>query len=83
MRFMSLNPALAEPLKQVLPSHDWELQGQDAGQAHLVGWGYVMRWSKLNHSVWLHYKEIQGKAEAQLEMTPGAFTEIHTIVTDL
>ncbi|MDG6774289.1 hypothetical protein QCB45_08080 [Thiomicrorhabdus sp. ZW0627] len=83
MRYITLAPELAEPFKTALQNHGWQLKGQDAGQAHLVGWGYVMHWSKQEERIHLHYKEVQGKAEAQLEMTPSAFNEIQAIVDQL
>ncbi|MDG6778702.1 hypothetical protein QCB44_08300 [Thiomicrorhabdus sp. zzn3] len=88
MRYLPVNPKLIEALKTQLQLKGWLLKGQDAGQAHLVGWGYVLKWQKAidnesTSSLWLHYKEVQGKAEAQLEMTPEAYTEISEMVNRL
>lgn len=87
MRYLPLNPQLIESLKEQLQLKGWLLKGQDAGQAHLVGWGYILKWQKEMDdaliSLWLHYKEVQGKAEAQLEMSPEAYTEISEMVKRL
>ena len=61
----------------------WQLVAQDAGQVHLLGWGYVLHWQKQGVSVWLHYQEVQGQAEAQLQVESAALEAIQTKVNAL
>lgn len=83
MRYQTLDPKLAEPLKKRLAENHWVMVKQDAGQTHLVGWGYMIEWQKNHELICLHYKDQQGRAEAQLEMTPTAWTEVQTILKSL
>jgi len=83
MHFHIIDPSQADAFQKQLKLHDWLITKQDAGQTHLVGWGYMIEWQKGEQRVCLHYKDQQGKAEAQLEMTPQAWPEIEKIVKTL
>lgn len=67
----------------LLQEQGWLLRAQDAGQVHLLGWGYVQHWEKQGVSLWLHYQEIQGRSEAQLQIEPAASESIQTLVEAL
>ncbi|MEA3404649.1 MAG: hypothetical protein U9R28_02800 [Pseudomonadota bacterium] len=83
MRYQIIDPKHAEAFKKQLTLNNWVMVKQDAGQTHLVGWGYMIEWQKNQESVSLHYKDQQGKAEAQLEMTPSAWAEVQNILKKL
>lgn len=83
MRFYALNPNIVDAFQASMLNSGWTISKQDAGQAHLVGWGYMIQWHKQQQSVQLHFKDVQGQAEAQLEMTPDAWPEIEQIIQTL
>ena len=83
MEHLTLNPALCELFKQQMLTNQWIISHQDAGQTHLVGWGYEMTWQKSQALVTLRYFDRQGVADAFLEMSPEVFSEIQNLVTEL
>lgn len=80
---ITLNPSICDALKQSLLSEQWLITHQDAGQTHLVGWGYEITWQKSAGSVTLRYFDKQGVATAFLEINQEALSEIQTLVDEL
>lgn len=83
MHYQPLAPHLSERFQQKMQHLGWSVIKQDAGQAHIVGWGYRIEWQKSGQSVYLEYRDIQGKAQAQLAVSPGAWPEINTLLKTL
>ncbi len=83
MKLLTLDPLLSEPLKQKMLLNQWTVCHQDAGQTHLVGWGYEITWQKERRSVTLRYFDKQGIAEAFLEVSQEAIEEMQQLVSDL
>ncbi|VAW44675.1 hypothetical protein MNBD_GAMMA03-644 [hydrothermal vent metagenome] len=83
MKLLTLDPLLSEPLKQKMLLNQWIVSHQDAGQTHLVGWGYEITWEKFQSSVTLRYFDKQGVANAFLEVSQEAEQEMQRLVRDL
>ncbi len=83
MTLITLNPSLCDTLKQSMLGDEWTLTHQDAGQTHLVGWGYEITWKKLAGLVTLRYFDKQGITTAFLEVNQEALPEIQTLVDEL
>lgn len=83
MKLLTLDPLLSEPLKQKMLLNQWIVSHQDAGQTHLVGWGYEITWKKSQSSVTLRYFDKQGVANAFLEVSQEAEQEMQRLVRDL
>ena len=83
MTTQKLDPKLAEMFKNEMLKTGWQVTKQDAGQTHIVGWGYAIEWAKSSQIVSLQYQEIQGHAEAQLQISPDALTDINTMIDTL
>lgn len=83
MKLLTLDPLLSEPLKQKMLLNHWIVSHQDAGQTHLVGWGYEITWQKAQSFVTLRYFDKQGIAEAFLEVSQEAVEEMQRLVRDL
>ena len=83
MEHLSLNPDLPESFKQKMLEKQWVIIHQDAGQTHLVGWGYEIRWQKAESMVILRYSNKQGVGTALLEMSHNVFAEIQALVSEL
>jgi len=91
MKCFSFTPAFSEDFKVSMAEAGWQLIHQDAGQTHLVGWGYVMTWSNptqdvadvASEQVTLRYTDQQGQAEAILEVTDAALTPVQNLLTRL
>ncbi len=80
MEHLTLSPDICEFFKECMLSNQWELIHQDAGQTHLVGWGYEMTWKKKDLLVILRYSEKQGIANAFLEISREALLDIQSLV---
>jgi hypothetical protein len=80
MNTITIQPKYAESFKKQMLESGWTITKQDAGQIHIVGWGYMIEWQKGSHRVCLHYKDLQGIAEARLEITPDAFKTIQNLL---
>jgi len=83
MTLITFNPSLCDALKQSMLSRQWIITHQDAGQTHLVGWGYEILWKKSAGLVTLRYFDKQGVATAFLEVNQEALSEIQTLVDEL
>ncbi|VAW46866.1 hypothetical protein MNBD_GAMMA04-1087 [hydrothermal vent metagenome] len=83
MKLLTLNPLLSESFKQKMLLNEWSISHQDAGQTHLVGWGYEITWQKGGSSVTLRYFDKQGIAEAFLEVTQEAVDEMQQLLSNL
>ena len=83
MKLLTLDPALSESFKQRMALNQWVITHQDAGQTHLVGWGYEITWQKSKSSVTLRYFDKQGVATAFLETEQGAVPEIQALLNEL
>ncbi len=83
MELLTLNPQLCESFKQRMLTHQWVISHQDAGQTHLVGWGYEITWQKSPSSVTLRYFDKQGVATAFLETSQDAVSEIKALLNEL
>jgi len=80
MTYVDLNAVLADRLQTVMLAEGWTVLNKEAGQVHILGWGYTIQWQKANETVTLNYKELQGKAQAQLLVSSGALPEIQTFI---
>lgn len=83
MQYITLNPNLCDSVRTAMQKKGWEITHQDVGQTELVGYGYVIVWEKGGEKALLHYADRQGVAEAQLEVSDGAQSEINTILKEL
>lgn len=83
MKLMTLNPSLCDAFKASMLSNQWHIFHQDAGQTHLVGWGYEITWQKLSGSVTLRYFDKQGVATVFLEVSQNALCEVQTLIDTL
>lgn len=80
MEHLQLNPILTEKFKQQMLLNDWLITHQDAGQTHLVGWGYEIFWQKAEKIVILRYTNKQDSELALLEMSIHAIAEIQVLI---
>ena len=80
MEHLELNPSLTEAFKKVMLTSQWIISHQDAGQTHLVGWGYEIFWQKSDQTVILRYSNKQGSETALLEMSSSALDEIKYLI---
>jgi len=83
MKLLTLDPQFCEEFKQSMLVNQWIISHQDAGQTHLVGWGYEITWQKSKSSVTLRYFDKQGVATAFLETEQGAVPEIQALLNEL
>ena len=83
MEYLEINPILCELFKAEMLSKHWEICHQDAGQTHLVGWGYEITWHKSNELVILRYSDKQGVASALIEVSKNSLSEIQALLKDL
>ncbi|MCF6253710.1 MAG: hypothetical protein L3J38_03070 [Thiomicrorhabdus sp.] len=83
MKLLTLDPQLCELFKKSMLAHQWVISHQDAGQTHLVGWGYEITWQKSHSSITLRYFDKQGVATAFLETSQDAVSEIQTLLHEL
>ena len=80
MTHLELDPKLAEAFQSCMLNAGWNLVNKEAGQVHILGWGYTIQWQKDANTVSLHYKELQTKIDARLELSTNALPEIKTIL---
>lgn len=73
----------AERFKCFMHDNKWAVVHQDAGQAHLVGWGYEITWQKVDQRVTLRYFDKQGMATALLEVSDSASADMSQWVASL
>jgi hypothetical protein len=83
MKLLTLDPQLCELFKQSMLIHQWVISHQDAGQTHLVGWGYEITWQKSQSSITLRYFDKQGVATAFLEISQDAVPDIQVLLSEL
>jgi len=83
MHFITIDPTQAESLQKRMLEAGWLISKQDAGQIHILGWGYMIEWHKENNRVCLHYKELQGIADARLEIPSDALQTIQNLINKL
>ncbi len=83
MELITLNPSLCDAFKERMLSNQWHISHQDAGQTHLVGWGYEITWQKLSGAVTLRYFDKQGVATVFLEVNQDALPETQALVDTL
>lgn len=83
MQHFTLNPCLCESFKQQMLTKHWQISHQDAGQTHLVGWGYEITWQKAAYLVTLRYSDKQGIATALLEISDGALPDMTQLIDTL
>jgi hypothetical protein len=76
MQYISLNPDLCDNLRDQMQQNGWQITHQDVGQTELCGYGYIIKWQKDDAKVILNYEDHQGKAQANLELSPSARAEI-------
>ena len=80
MTHLDLDPKLADSLQKAMANQGWQVVKKEAGQVHILGWGYTIQWQKDALTVILHYKELQTKIDARLELSSGALAEIQTLI---
>ncbi|MCF6345937.1 MAG: hypothetical protein L3J00_05645 [Thiomicrorhabdus sp.] len=83
MELITLNPSLCDAFKESMLSNQWHISHQDAGQTHLVGWGYEITWQKSSGSVTLRYFDKQGVASVFLEVSQEALSETQALIDQL
>ena len=72
-----------ELFKQLMLENLWQITHQDAGQTHLVGWGYEIHWALDNQKTILRYSEKQGVGIALLEFSDSAAPQINRLLNQL
>ncbi|GKT11520.1 MAG: hypothetical protein ISEC1_P0484 [Thiomicrorhabdus sp.] len=80
MQHLQLNPVLTEKFKLQMLSNDWLITHQDAGQTHLVGWGYEIFWQKAESTVILRYTNKQDSEVALLQISSVVFSDIEDMI---
>jgi len=83
MEYFEINPDLCELFKAQILAQHWQIRHQDAGQTHLVGWGYEVTWQKDNDLAILRYSDKQGVASAMIEVSKNALPEIQALLKEL
>lgn len=80
MQYLTLDPNLCDGLRDYMQQNGWNITHQDVGQTELCGYGYVIKWQKEDSKVMLQYEDRQGKAQANLELSPAARPEIDAYI---
>ncbi len=83
MQILEIPAKQCESYKQLMLENLWQITHQDAGQTHLVGWGYEVHWSLDSQKVILRYSDKQGIATALLEFSDSAISQIHDMLNQL
>jgi hypothetical protein len=83
MQVLEIPAKQCEHFKQLMQDSRWEITHQDAGQTHLVGWGYEIHWSLDDRKAILRYNDKQGVASAFLEFSDSATNQINSILKQL
>ncbi|BBP47095.1 hypothetical protein THMIRHAS_24680 [Thiosulfatimonas sediminis] len=76
MQYLSIDPEKCDGLRDFMQLKGWQLTHQDVGQTELCGYGYVIKWEKDGAKVLLQYEDRQGKAMANIELSPSARSDI-------
>ncbi len=80
MHVVEIPAKQCESFKQLMSERQWQVTHQDAGQTHLVGWGYEIHWRLDGQKTILRYNDKQGVATALLEFSDSAKSQIHQLL---
>ncbi len=80
MQVVEIPAKQCELFKQLMSENQWQIIHQDAGQTHLVGWGYEIHWELNDQKTILRYSDKQGVATALLEFSDSATSQIHQLL---
>ena len=83
MKIQDIPAKQCEFFKQLMLENKWRITHQDAGQTHLVGWGYEIHWLLDNQKAILRYSDKQGVASAILEYSDAATDEMNGLLNQL
>lgn len=83
MQIVEIPASQCEFLKQLLLENQWQMTHQDAGQTHLVGWGYEIHWALGSQKIILRYSDKQGIAMALLEFSDSAKHQVSDLLTQI
>jgi hypothetical protein len=83
MQVIEVPAKKCELFKQLMAENQWQITHQDAGQTHLVGWGYEIHWTLDNQNAILRYNDKQGVATALLEFSDSASAQIHHLLNQM
>jgi hypothetical protein len=80
MQVIEIPAKQCEFFKQLMLENQWQITHQDAGQTHLVGWGYEIHWELDSQKTILRYNDKQGVATALLEFSDSATSQIQQLL---
>lgn len=80
MQVVEIPANQCERFKHLMSESQWQVTHQDAGQTHLVGWGYEIHWALDGQKTILRYNDKQGVATALLEFSGSAKSQIHQLL---
>ena len=80
MTHLDLEPKIADAFQVSMTNAGWNVVSKEAGQVHILGWGYTIEWQKEPYTVILYYKALQTKIDARLALSPGALPEIQSLI---
>ena len=83
MQVVEIPAKQCELFKQRMLENDWQITHQDAGQTHLVGWGYEIHWALGSKKTILRYSDQQGIATATLEFSDSAISQIQELLNQI
>lgn len=83
MQILEIPAKQCELFKQLMLKNQWQITHQDAGQTHLVGWGYEIHWGLASQKAILRYSDQQGIASAILEFSDSATSKIHQLLNQI
>ncbi len=83
MQIIEIPADQCDAFKQLMAEAQWKITHQDAGQTHLVGWGYEIHWMLDDQKVILRYNDQQGVATALLEIHSSASNQIQRLLQQL
>ena len=83
MQIVEIPAKQCELFKQRMLENDWQITYQDAGQTHLVGWGYEIHWALGSQKMILRYSDKQGIATATLEFSDSAISQIQELLNQI
>lgn len=83
MQVVDIPAKQCECFKQLMLKNHWQITHQDAGQTHLVGWGYEIHWALGRQKTILRYSDKQGIATATLEFSDSATAQIEELLNQM
>lgn len=83
MQVVEIPAKQCELFKQLLLENQWQITHQDAGQTHLVGWGYEIHWRLGSQKIILRYSDKQGVATALLEFSDSANSQVSDLLNKI